>query len=437
MSNLNNLIENRIVPAMAKIGENKVLKSITAGMLSTMPLSLGTSIVAIIANFPNSSWTTWLKDTGIATHTSAIISGTTTIVAVYLAFIIGYYFAKENKVEPMGAGVLSLGAFLILMPQTITLADGSTINALSQTYLGSSGIFMAILSGILISGLYCFLVKKGLAIKLPESVPEMVSKSLSPTFVAMIIFITVLVVRILFGLTQYGNAFDAINNLIGKPVMQLGSSPYSLIGLYAMANLLWCFGIHPSAITSFYTPVFLTVITSNITAFSNGEALPYLAFMMIYQFMMLGGTGCTLGLTVDMLLFGKSSRFKTLGKLAIIPNIFNINEPVIFGAPIIYNPVFMLPMTLVAIVNGFLVLFLTGIGIFNTYNPTIRVPWTLPGPAIHFLQSGIIPAIIALSVIIIDALIYLPFFKIADKTAMIEESKIEQEKNVIEDLSEA
>lgn len=421
---MKDFMENKIVPLMAKIGENKVLKAITAGMLSTMPLSLGTSIVAIVANFPITAWTTWLAETGLNVHTSAVISATTTIIALYLAFIIGYNNAKLRESDSMTAGVLSLAAFLILMPQTITIGE-TTVSALSQSYIGSGGIFVAILAGILVSSLYVVLKRKGLAIKLPNSVPEMVSQSLSPTFIAMIIFIVILAVRIAFGFTSYGNVFDAINGVIGIPVMKLGSSPIALITLYATANLLWCFGIHPSAITSFYTPVFLVVMTSNITAFSAGEGIPYLAFMMIYQFMMLGGTGCTLGLTINMLIFGKSERFKALGKLAIVPNLFNINEPVIFGAPIIYNPVFMLPMTFVAVINGLAVWLCCNIGWFNSFNPTIRVPWTMPGPIIHFLQSGWLPALIAVAVIVLDALIYLPFFKIADKAALKEEAEIE------------
>lgn len=420
-------VENKVMPLMGKISQNKVIKAITGGMLSTMPLSLGTSIIAIISNFPIAAWTNWLSETGINVHTNAVISATTTILALYLAFIIGYSYAKERESDAMTAGVLSLATFLILMPQTITGSDGtSTIAAISRTYLGSSGIFVSILSGILISGLYCFLKNKGLVIKLPESVPDMVSKSLSPTFIAMIIFIVVLLVRIAFGFTSYGNAFDCINAIIGAPVMALGSSVGALILIYSLSNLLWCFGIHPSALTSVLTPVFLTAFTSNIAGFQSGEVLPYMTFVIVYQFIMLGGTGSTLGLTFNMLLFSKSDRFKALGKLAIIPNLFNINEPIIFGAPIMYNPIFMAPMALTAVLNGLTALVFCNIGWFINYNPTIKVPWTMPGPIIHLLESGWLPCILAALVIVADALLYLPFFKIADRQAVKEEQMLEK-----------
>ncbi|MHC5229224.1 PTS sugar transporter subunit IIC [Enterococcus sp. LJL99] len=423
MNNFNGFIEKNVVPTMGKIENNIVLKSITHGMMATMPLSLGTSIVAIIANFPNKIWTTWLAETGLAEHAAAVISGSTTIIALYLAFIIGFYHAKARNADGMTAGVLSLAAFLILMPQTIVATDGTVVDGYARTYLGASGVFVSIISGILISGIYVFLKKKNLSLKLPDSVPEMVNQSLSPTFIAMIIFIIIFAVRVLFGFTSYGNAFDAINQIIGAPVMKFGATPTALITLYALVNLFWTFGIHPSALTSFYTPVLLAVITGNIEAFQSNQALPYLSMIVIYQFIMLGGTGSTLGLVINMLLFGKSNQFKMLGKLTIIPNLFNINEPVIFGTPIVYNPVFMLPMTLVPVVNGIIGLLLTKAGWFAAYNPTIKVPWTMPAPIIQFLQTGWLAALAAFIVIIVDALLYFPFFKIADKIALQNENE--------------
>ena len=421
MQTKNGFVEQKIMPIMGKISENKVIKSITNGMMSTMPLSLGTSIIAIVANFPVDSWTNFLAQTGISVHTSAIISGTTTILALYLAFIIGYYNAKLRDSDSMTAGVLSLAAFLILMPQTVTAADGTVTNALAQTYLGSSGVFVAILCGVLVSSLFVFLKRKGLVIKLPDSVPEMVAKSLSPTFIAMIVFVCILAVRIVFGYTEYGNVFDFINKIIGAPLMGVGSSVWTLMAIYALSNFLWCFGIHPSALTSVLTPVFLTAFTSNIEAFGNGQVIPYLAFVVVYQFIMIGGTGSTLGLSIDMLLFSKSERYKTMGKLAIIPNIFNINEPVIFGVPILYNPLFIAPMTLSAFVNGITAFIFVNLGWFANYNPAVKVPWTMPSPIIHFLQSGIGPCVVAIIVIILSALLYLPFFKAADRIALKEE----------------
>lgn len=416
-------LEEKVMPAMGKISSNKVIKSITAGMMSTMPLSLGTSIIAIIANFPVEAWTNFLASTGIQAHMSAAISGTTEIIGVYIAFIVAYNYAKELESDSMTAGVLSLAAYFILMPHSFTTAEGSLVTAFQKTYLGSSGVFVALLCGILISKLYSVLKKRGMYLRLPDSVPEMVSKSLSPTFIAMTIFIIIVAIRIAFGFTSYGNAFDFINQIIGKPIMALGTSAWSLIIIYGLSNLLWCFGIHPSAPTSVLVPVFLTAFTANIQSFQSGEVLPYLTFVIAYKYVMLGGTGNTIGLAIDMALFSKSERYKTLGKLSIIPNIFNINEPLIFGTPIIYNPIFILPMTLSAIISGIMAVLFVNFGFYNGYNPTVRMPWTMPAPIIHLFESGVMPFVCVLVTILVMCLLYLPFFKYADSLALKEEEE--------------
>ncbi|MGG0824741.1 PTS transporter subunit EIIC [Paenibacillus turicensis] len=414
-------IEQKVVPATAKISSNKVIMTLTASMMATMPLTLGTSIIAIIANFPIPAWTSWLAANGINAHADAVISGTTQILALFLAFIIGYNYAKLKGFNAMTSGVLSLGSFIILMPQTYALPDGKVIKVLQSSYLGSSGIFVAMLTGILIAVLYCFLEKKGFVIKFPDSVPDMISKALSPTFIAMIVFIVIFFVRIAFGMTSYGNIFDCINTLVAKPVMNFGSSPISLIIIYSIGNLFWCFGVHPSPILSPYVPVFITAMTGNIEAFQAGEPLPYLMFAVVSVYVMLGGTGCTLGLAFDMTFFSKSKRFKSLGKLTLIPNIFNINEPIIFGAPIIFNPIFMIPMTLSSVLTGSIGMLLVKLGAFNTLNPLIKMPWIMPAPITALIQTGVFAALGAIVAIIATAVLYYPFFRYADKMALREE----------------
>lgn len=421
MANYKEFIEQKVIPVTGKLSSNKVIMALTASMMATMPLTLGTSIVAIIANFPISAWTTWLATNGIADDATAVIGGSTKILALFLAFIVAYNYAKLKGHNAMTAGVLSLSSFIILMPQTYTLPDETSINVLQQSYLGSSGVFVAMIFGILIAMLYCVLEKKGLVIKFPDSVPDMVAKSLSPTFISMIVFMSVFLIRVLFGMTTYGNIFDFINTTIAKPVMNLGSSPYALIAIYAIGNLFWCFGIHPSAILTPYIPIFITAITGNIEAFQAGSPLPYLTFTVVSVYVMLGGTGCTLGLAFDMALFSKSERFKSLGKLALIPNIFNINEPIIFGAPIIFNPVFVIPMTFSSVLTGGIAMLLVKAGFYNAFNPTIKMPWTMPAPITALLQTGALAALGVCIAILATAILYYPFFKYADRQALKEE----------------
>lgn len=423
MSGFKSYIEEKVVPATTKLSGNKVIKSLTSAMMATMPLTLGTSIIAILGNFPIKAWTDLLATVGVADDASAIIAATSSILALFLSFLVAYYYTQFSGKNPITGGVLGLGGYLALMPQNLVLEDGKVLNVLQKTYLGSAGMFVAMLSGILLAALYCYLEDKGFVIKFPESVPEMISKSLSPTFIGMIMFIVIFAVRALFGMTSYGNVFDFINKVVATPIMSFGATPLALMTIYAIANLFWCFGIHPSALLSFYIPVLMTAMTGNIEAFQAGQPLPYLAFIIIYFYIMMGGTGSTLGLAFDMLFFSKSERFKALGKLAIIPNIFNINEPIIFGAPIIFNPLFMLPMVIIPYVNGGLALLWVKLGFYANFNPAIKMPWTLPAPLNELVRAGVWAGLAAVITIIVTAIIYYPFFKIADKAACKEEAK--------------
>jgi PTS system, lactose/cellobiose family IIC component len=430
MSNLQNFVDSKVLPHMQKLGTNKALKAITSGMMSTMPLSLGVSIIAIVGNFPIAAWVNFLNKIGIKTHMAAIIGGSTEIIALFLAYNIAYYYAKEKKTDATTCGTLSLATYMILMPQSILNTDGSISSAIERSYLGSQGIFVAIIFALLVTSLYAFLKAKGFYIRLPENIPEMVSKSLSPAFISMIIFAIVLFIRFGFGFLEYDNAFDFISKMIAKPLMSVGTNTGTLIILYVIVNLAWCFGIHPSAITSVIVPVLYAGIAANVAAFQAGQVLPFLEYIIVYKFINTGGTGNTLGLAIDMCLFSKSKRFKTLGKMAIVPNIFNINEPVVFGTPILYNPIFMLPMALTAIVSGGIGFLLVRFGIYAQFNPAVSVPWTTPAPINHLLTAGVIAALGSLIVIAATAAVYYPFFKYADKLALKEET----EQSVLEEM---
>ncbi|WP_160689670.1 PTS transporter subunit EIIC [Clostridium sp. C2-6-12] len=423
MSNFSQVVEQKITPFVGKISSNKGITAITRGMMSIMPLTLGTCLIAIVGNLPIPAWTNWLASVGITPHLSAVIGGTTELYAIFIAFSVAYQYAKLEKADEITVGILSLASFFILMPQKIKVADDKFLDALTKNYLGSNGIFVAMIVAISVSLLYCYLNKKGIIIKLPDSIPEMVTKSLEPTFIAMIIFGIVFLVRVGFGSTSFGNIFEFITNVIGKPIMYFGATPFASIAVYVIFNLFWCFGIHPNTLGSVYMPVVMTAVMANIGAYQAGQPLPYLAFGVLAQYLMLGGTGCTLGLAIDMLLFSKSERFKSLGKLAIIPSIFNINEPLIFGAPIIFNPIFIPPMMLSVVVSGSIGVLFVKLGAYNSFNPVAQFPFTMPHPIGALLTSGIMALVGVCCAIIATAVVFYPFFKYADNQALKEEAQ--------------
>ncbi|MGG7621265.1 PTS sugar transporter subunit IIC [Bacillus coreaensis] len=419
---MNTFLEQKVTPFVNKFGNSTVLTALTRGFMASLPLTLGTFLIAIVANFPVEAWTKWLAETGLSIHLNAVIGATTDLLGIYFAFMIAYYYAKIKGSDEVVSGVLSLASFLILIPQQIEGTDGNLIAAMEKTYLGSGGIFVAMVTAISVAALYTFLHKKGLIIRLPDSVPDMVSKSLSPVFIAMIIFVLALLVRIGFAYTSFETIFAFINTVIAKPLMNLGSSPAALLIFFTVSNILWWCGIHPASLQGVYLPVVGGAIAGNIAAFQQGEPLPYLAFMVLFfTYVGVGGNGNTLGLAINMTLFAKSERFKALGRVGIVPNIFNINEPLIFGIPIIFNPFFFIPMALSSIVTGLVGLLFIKIGAYSSLNPLVQLPWTTPPAITAVVTAGVLAAVGVCCAILATVLLYFPFFRMADKQALKEE----------------
>lgn len=420
---LQSFLEKFIGPIATKLNKSLIVKGLSSGMMRTMPITLGVAVFAILVNLPIQPWLDFLINSGLSVVTQEIINVTMSMLAIYVVISVSSCYAKVNGESGLTASLISTGAFLCLMPQTVEGTDG-IISALQTSYLGSNGIFVAMLIALLITNIYCWLCKKNIMLKLPDSVPPMVSQSMSPTFVSMIIFVIVLLVKYVVYLTPYGNVFDMLNSTVTQPILNVGGSPLALIGLYTFTNLLWFFGIHPSPIVSVYTPVLITCMTANVEAFMAGTSsanLPHLVFMVVFITMNMGGNGNTLGLAIAMV-NAKSERFKAMFKLSFIPCLFNINEPMVFGVPLMLNPIFFIPMVLTTPITGGIAYLFAILGFGNGFNPTVSSPWIMPAPITGLLEGGIMLAIVPLVCILANVILYYPFFKIADNQALKEES---------------
>lgn len=423
---LQSFLERFIGPIATKLNQSDLISGLSAGMMQTLPITLGVSIFAILVNLPIEIWQNFINEIGLYSVVQEVISATMGMLAIYIIVCVAYCYAKIKKQSGCTAAILSLGAFICLMPQSVEGKEG-VINALLSKNLGSDGIFVAIITALIVTYLYCWLTEKNLSLKLPDTVPPMVSQSLSPTFVAIIIFTVIIAVKYTISLTSFGDIFSLFNEVIAKPVMSFGSSPLALIILYTFTNLLWFFGIHPSPIVNMYTPVLIACITANVGAYMTGSPtveLPHLAFQIVFICMNIGGNGNTLGLAIGMLT-AKSNRFKSMSKLSFIPCLFNINEPMVFGVPIMLNPIFFIPMILTTPITGTVALLLCKLGLGNSFNPTISVPWIMPGPVTGLLQGGLMLGLLVTICLFINVALYYPFFKMADKQALNEEMESE------------
>ena len=426
MEALTNWMQEHIAPLATKLGQNKYLQAISGGMMHTMPLTIGVALIAILINLPIPGLSDVLASSGLTAAGNEVIAATMSLLAIYCSFLIAYQYAKDDGMNPLTAGVLSMGAFLILVPSTIDMGEAGTITAFKSNYLGSDGIFVAIILSILVAMAYGFLTRKNIKVTLPDSVPPMVSDSLSPVFTAMIIFAVVYLVKWGFTFTPWGNVFDFIMQNVGTPLMNLGATPWSVIIVYTVGNIFWFFGIHPNAVMGvFYPMMLLPALMANQQAYLEGQPLPFLMFALIGSCCYFGGQGNTIGLCLDMFT-AKSEKFKAMRGLMTIPNIFNINEPVIFGVPVMLNPVFFIPMVLSAIVPGLIGLALCTI-LPIPYNPTIQLPWAMPMFIAALLTGGPLYMAVVLICMAVSCVLYYPFFKIADNQAYAEEQALAAE----------
>ena len=431
MDKLQNALEAIMNPLAKKISESKIISAIMSGMMTTLVITMGVAVISILSAIPFEPWQNFLTSTGLGAQMNDVVAATTSLMAIYIAPAVAYKYAKGEGENALNAALISLAAFIILMPQHVTVGE-QTVGALQSGYLGSQGIFVAMITGVVIGMGYSALMKKNIKMKLPASVPPMVSDSLSPIFVSMIIFTSILAFRYIVSFTSYGNIFDLLYSLITKPFLNFAATPWTIVLFQTFLNLAWFFGIHPAPMLGILFPILLQLNTQNIEMYMAGtpaSALPYLNVLLIGSFCYLGGQGNTVSLAC-LLCKAKSEKFKAMGKISLLPNIFNINEPIIFGLPVLLNPYFLIPMILTPLVGGIYGLFaLNVLGAGAAANPVVAlsIPWVVPSVISAFLMGGFRFFLAIVGAFFIHMLCWYPFFKMADKKEYEEEQQRLQE----------
>ena len=411
MEKFMNLLETYLLPFAEKLGQNRYLNVLKDAFMLSLPLTIFGSIFIVIANLPFLSLI--MSEDKISILREALnpaAEGSILIMTVFVVMGIGYYLATSYKVEGIYGSAIAISAFFLVTP----LENGG----MSLDRLGAKGMFVGILVAILSGELYKRAVLKGWTIKMPDSVPPAVSRSFSALIPAFLTLTLFLVIRIIFSLTPFGNIHDFIFKTIQTPMMKLGGGLPATIFAIIMIQLLWFFGLHGQVIVnSVLDPVWNTLSLENFEAFQAGKELPNIItkqFMETYT-VGLGGTGMTLAVAFALLFVVKSRQLKELGKLAGPAAIFNVNEPIIFGLPIVMNPLIFIPWMLAPVVVVIFTYTMMAIGLAPI--PTgVTVPWTVPiffsgSLATNSMMGGIIQVINFFIVFII----WLPFLKVLDR----------------------
>lgn len=402
MNKILNFVETKLAPPLNKMASQHHLSAVKNGMIVTVPLTIIGSIFLLIPNIPIAAIKNFFEPyANMITTVNTVTIGSVGLVG---AASVAYYFALEYtdiKIDPLITAFVSVVAFLLA-----TLTDEFTIDT---GLFGTRGLFTGILVALLTGTITHFFQKKNLVIRFPDTVPPLVSKSFMSLIPAFVVLTLVWIIRVVLGI----NVNQVLMDCFSPFIFALNTLPGFLVFMF-IRSMLWSVGIHGGAVLAVADSFFLTMFGENVAAFAAGTLPPYITASGFTMFVFLGGGGATLPLVL-MMIRSKEKGFSTLGKLCLPASLFEINEPVVFGVPLVMNPYMMIPYTLSTLTlsaGTYLLMLFNIIG-----RPVANIPWTIPPLFSHYLVTGgNIPAVIwGIAELFIAGAIYYPFFKAMEK----------------------
>ncbi|MEE0026283.1 MAG: PTS transporter subunit EIIC [Atopobiaceae bacterium] len=454
---MGDFLQSTVLPVFMKFVNTRGVRAIKDGMMFTMPLIIVGAVYLLLFQLPIESAANFITSLGIVPFLSHGYTSTFQIIAMVCAIGVGYTWAKNEGWEPLSAGVISLAVFLILIPDyvgaVVTTADGvttisaadtitaaeaaatdgavaATVSGLNKTWLAGQGMIGAILAGLASGCIYSIFMKKDIRIKMPEGVPDGVAAAFTGLIPAATIctgFVAIYgICMAVAGVTP----IEVIYRFVQTPLQGLGDSLPGVIVFEGLIPLLWFFGVHGATVVgSVSQPIGLMNQADNAAIFQqgidaglsrdaaiaaigqNGGHIFTEAFCNCFQ--AITGSGITIGLVIFMTFFAKSAQLKQVGKLGLGCGIFNINEPVLFGTPIVLNPKLLVPFVVAPLVCNIGAYVLTDIG-FIPYTMGVTVPWTTPPILSGLLCIGWQAALWQAVALVASFFIYLPFAKSVD-----------------------
>lgn len=401
--------KHRFAAALAALSENTYLSAIRSGVVSVVPLTIIGGLFMVVAFFPNARW-----QQIVAPHLQLLqapVTATFGVLGLFVCFAVAYDLGKRLQQEPLVSAMIATVVFLLLQ---IRISDLT----FSMDGLGSRGIFTAILIALIAVRAQKLFTDLGLVIKLPPNVPRVVSDSfLSLTPLVFLV--------VCFWLLRFVIGFDinaAIQTAFKPLVFALNTLPGILV--YALlVTLLWSVGINgDNAVDAVVAPIFIQFLAANVEATVAGQPLPYITANGFFTtFVNVGGTGATIALAL-LMLNSREPGFRKVSRLSMPTQIFQINEPIFFGFPIVLNPVFMIPYILNALILTACTYLLMSGNIIT--KPFVNVPWTTPPIIGHYLVTGgdWRAAVWGVVSILLAMAVYLPFAKAAERQRLADQA---------------
>lgn len=424
-------IFDRFMEYMVRFASIKAIVALKDGFILTMPLTLVGSLFLLIACFPIAGWNDLMVSVfgkEWATPLFQVSSATFNILAILCALAISYKYCEAEGCDAISASMLSLAAFLTLIKGNVIAKSGEVVGGvIPSQWVGGNGVITAILVSLFTSWVFCYCEKHHMGFKMPEGVPTGVAKAFAALVPGFIILASGC---LLYALCQFFGAKtlpELIFVVLQTPLQNLTDTLVAGVIIAGLQSLLFWAGIHgPNIVGGVMNPILMANALDNQALLDAGQQLignpqaKIITQQVTDVFMKGGGCGLTFGFLIAAFLKAKSSQMKSISKLAFIPGLFNINEPIIYGLPIVFNPYLLIPfigvpilaiiITYVSIVIGFMAPF-----------TAVQVPWTTPPIIAGFLLGGWQGAVVQLLTVIVSAAVYFPFVSIQDNIYYKEE----------------
>ena len=423
-------LQNVLLSISSKVEKNKYLGSIKEAFTMFVPFiivgSFG-SMLNILVSGANglAQWVPWLSN--LSPAFTAINFVTISCMSLPIAFLIGYKLAEKENLPQLESGLIGLLSYLAVCPNTIStvvegLKDPVVVNGLGAGVIRAQGLFVSMIMSMVAVKFFGLLTNiDAIKIKMPDSVPTGIARSFNILIPIFIIITAFSVGGCLFN-TFTGNYLNVwIYNIIQLPLQALANTTGGILVLALVNQLFWFLGIHGGmVIEGVRGPLSAAGLAENISAVqAGGVATNILTRGFWTSFVVVGGGGITLSLLIAIFIFSKREDHKSIAKFSLIPGICGINEPVVFGLPLVLNPIFAIPFILNSVIAAFIAVVATNIGFLTC--GVLDCPPGLPVFVTGFISYGIHGIIVQAIILIVTFIIWVPFVLMSNKQVKLEQ----------------
>ena len=419
-------------PFFEKLSRNIYLRAIRDGFIAGMPVILFSSIFILVAYVPNAFGFFWSKSI------EALLMKPYSYSMGILAFLVAGTTAKSltdsvNRSMPATNQINYLSTLLASMVGLLLLAADPTKDGISTGFLGTKGLLTAFLASFITVTIYKICIKNEVTIKMPSEVPPNISQVFKDVIPFTLSVVSLYVLDILVRHFIGTGVAEAVGKLFG-PLFSAADGYVGITIIFGAFAFFWFVGIHgPSIVEPAIAVVTYANIDANLTLMRAGQHADKILTSGTQMFIVtMGGTGATLIVPFMFMWICKSKRNKAIGRASVVPTFFGVNEPLLFGAPIVLNPVFFIPFIFAPIINVWI--FKIFIDVFGMNSFTANLPWTTPGPLGIILGTNlqILSFVLAALLVVVDFIIYYPFIKVYDEQ-ILEEERLGTTNNELKD----